>query len=112
MRQVFTICAIFIHLLGFFSAEAKSTVLLKTETRQESPESFSAFFQHDHPANITYSVHQLVKVRYQRTSPSMVDLDSVPDLVYSASGKRIDGYISPLYLPLIRLLLYPNHYFW
>ena len=111
MRQVFTICAIFIQLLGYFSAEAKSAALLKTETRQESPETFSAFFQHDHPANITYSGHHL-KVRYQRTSPDLIDLSSAPDLVYSRSGKRVDGYVSPLYLPLIRLLLYPNHYFW
>ncbi|HTM91127.1 MAG TPA: hypothetical protein VL095_01820 [Flavisolibacter sp.] len=115
MRQLFVICAILVQFLGFISAEARTPAPTVKGTKKESLLTLSSFFQHEHPVDVTSSNHftnTAFKLRYQRTLPAMAnwynDVISAP----VACCKHSDVYTSPLFLPLTRYLLFPNHYFW
>jgi hypothetical protein len=86
-----------------------------TGTQKEGPLTISSFFQQEHPADVTPSNHfagTAFKSRYHRALPAMANWynDILP--VPVSSDKHLEIYTSPLFLPLVRSLLYPNHYFW
>jgi hypothetical protein len=115
VRQLFVICAILVQFLGFISAGASTPAPTMMGTKKESSLTLSSFFQHEHPVDVTSSNHfanTAFKVRYQRPLPAMAnwynDIVSTPVARY----KHSNVYSSPLFLPLTRYLLFPNHYFW
>jgi hypothetical protein len=115
VRQFFVICTILVQLFGYLSAEAKVPAPAMAGTQKGSSLTISSSFQQEHPADLTSSNHftgSAFKLRYHRTVPAMAnwynDLLPVP----VSSDKYSNVYTSPLFLPLVRSLLYPNHYFW
>jgi hypothetical protein len=115
VRQFFVICTILVQLLGYISAEAKMSVPAMTGTQKESPISISSSFQQEHPPHLTFINHfagRAFKLRYHRAVPAMANWynDILP--VPVSSDQHLEVYTSPLFLPLVRSLLYPNHYFW
>jgi hypothetical protein len=115
VRQFFILCTILIQLLGYISAEAKATMPPVAGAQKENPLTIPSAFQHDHPLDVSPSNHfssSAFKVRNQRNFPVLAGCcDSTPSILRH-SGKNPDAYASPLFLPLIRSLLFPNHYFW
>jgi hypothetical protein len=115
MRQLFVISIILIQFLGGFSVEASAAAPTMRGIQKESPLTISSSFQQEHPADITASHHfasSAFKVRYQRTVPAMADWYSDVVTLPVFLDKHFKVYSSPLFLPLVRSLLYPNHYFW
>jgi hypothetical protein len=115
VRQLFVICTILIQLLGYVSAEARPTAQTMMGTQKESPLTISSSFHGENPADITSLNHFAsiaFKLRYQRALPAMTNWYNDITPVSVSSDKHSNVYSSPLFLPLIRLLLYPNHYFW
>ena len=115
MRKVFVLCTILIQLLGYVSAEAKPTAPNIWGTQKESPLSFSSSLHEENHADISSPNHFAsiaFKLRYQRALPAMANWynDILP--VPVSADKHSYVYSSPLFLPLVRSLLYPNHYFW
>jgi hypothetical protein len=83
--------------------------------QKDRPLTISCFFQQEHPADIAPSNHlggNAFKLRYQRALPAIVkwcnDFFPIPAFL----DKHCGVYTSPLFLPLVRSLLYPKHYFW
>jgi hypothetical protein len=114
MRQLLIICAIITQLLGYFSAEAKDNVQSKPLTELKAAYSVGSVFHENFPSEVTSSAccsHLFFKIRYQRTIADITNWHHDPSLV-SRAGVFSSAYASPLYIPLIRMLLFPNHYFW
>jgi hypothetical protein len=115
VRQLFVICTFLIQILGYVSAEAKVAVPNKIGTQKESPITISSSFHQQHPVDVTSSNHftgTLFNQRCHRAVPAMANWynEMLPVPVFS--DNRFNVYSSPLFLPLTRYLLYPNHYFW
>lgn len=85
------------------------------DAQKESPRTISSSLQQEHPADLTSASHFNsigFKHRYHRAVPAMANWynDILPVPIFSDNHSGV--YSSPLFLPLTRYLLYPNHYFW
>lgn len=115
MRQVLVICAFLIQLFGYLQTDANPCRLGKAEMQDEQPEHLLSSFQEDRSADLVhapYFVCNTLKLGDQRLVAGVMDWVNSRGLF--TSWLRMHSTISqtPLYLPLIRLLLFPKHYFW
>lgn len=115
MRQLLIICTIIIQLLGYFSAEANDNVQSKPISELKAAYGIGSLFHEDSPSGVsssTFCSHIFFKIRYQRTTADIADWHHEPSFVRMLAERFSSAYASPLYIPLIRMLLFPNHYFW
>ena len=114
VKRALVLYIIFIQLLSYFSAAATSTAARNSEVHQEASIA-AASFMRDQPAELTPSPHFTCtgfKVRDQRFVHSLLVITGF----HSNNPGKLNTIAAipylPPYRPLIRLLLYPKHYFW
>ncbi|MGZ3881119.1 MAG: hypothetical protein ACXVBF_07275 [Flavisolibacter sp.] len=115
MKQLLVICVLALQLFGAGSANARIVIPVGTETITKKSAAHSFFLQQDHPADISQTVrlaNTALKARYHRSAGAAVSFGDPVNGLAVSPAKDPDNYSSPLYLPLIGLLLYPKHYFW
>lgn len=115
MKQLLVICVLTLQLFGLHSAKAGMVAPVGTESITKKSAAHSFHLQQDYPADIIPTVRiatTALKARYHRSPGAAVNLVDAVNVLAVPAGKNPDNYTSPLYLPLIRLLLYPKHYFW
>ncbi|HEY6954985.1 MAG TPA: hypothetical protein VI385_07055 [Flavisolibacter sp.] len=115
MKQLLVICVLTLQLFGLHSANAGMVAPVGAESITRKSAAHSLFLQRDHPAEISPTVRIVttaLKARYHRSPAGAVNVVDGASVLAVPSAKNPDNYTSPLYLPLIRLLLYPKHYFW
>ena len=115
VRQLYIICAVLVQLLGNFSAEAKNAAPSKISIQKETVPTISLPVHKEHSSDLkqpqTLSTFAF-KIRFQRTVPVAAGWYGQSALLRLSAGIHAGACISPLYIPLIRFLLFPNHYFW
>jgi hypothetical protein len=115
VRHLLIICILFSQLLGSFTAEAgkpfKGNVLPQTENAGL----YAASLYDEHAAEVArpiqfnYITFRLTAQRLLTGSLSINNLGYyIPDELRKRENVR-PAFIGP---PLVRLLLFPNHYFW
>ena len=114
VKHLLVLCLIFIGLASLSSVEARVCAHPNTQTQTGNDVVNSSNFQ-EHSANIcncSFLNHLAFKARSQRLQAVATNFNTTVNVLVIQSNKHNTVYNSPLYLPLIRLLLYPKHYFW
>jgi hypothetical protein len=112
VKRLLVIC-FFIQLLGTHSVGAKMLAPIQSDT--ERPVTVLTSFPPEHPADVTSLngfAFTAFKSRHHRALPAMANWFNEIIPVQFSLDRHLVIYTSPLFLPLIRYLLYPNHYFW
>jgi len=115
MRQLFVICVFSLCLFGYFSAEAKTSVETIAENRKENSNLTVLSFHYNHPANIAQlnQVHHITfNARDQKALPGFINKNGFDHPMPGRTDKHLNVYFAPTYIPLVRLLLFPEHYCW
>lgn len=114
MRYVFTICILFIQLVSCFTAGAETPDQHIISQKKDAVVS-SLSGHHDPIAELARSIHfncTTVQIRDHRLLEDVPSTDNLGSYIAEALRKRAIAHpVSPRF-PLIRLLLFPNHYFW
>jgi hypothetical protein len=115
MKRALVICYLLIHVLSYFPAEAKAPVASKYPDRNETAHWSKSLFDVEHPADLTPSTQFAFtnfRVREKRLPARLISSLALEDRSPLAVGRY--GNIYPLlpHLSLVRLLLFPKHYFW
>ena len=115
MKQLLVICVLALQLFGSHSANAGMVAPVGAESVTKKHAAHSLFLQQDHPADISPTVRiatTALKARCHRSPGAAASFSDAVNALAVRPDKNPDRYSSPLYLPLIRLLLFPKHYFW
>ena len=115
VKQVIVIGAFLLNLFGHFVTEAKAPVQPHTKNQQEisNPAAFS--FYRDHPADLTQParIHCITfKGRDLRPFSGLGSTEAGTQLLPCQFSTPPSLCTSPASITLIRLILFPNHYFW
>jgi hypothetical protein len=114
VKQLLLLCLIFLAFTRFSSGEGR-TLSQTSSTSTVQPTIEKSNFDQDHSAqvrNCSLMDYDALKGRWQRVHLAAPSFDAELEIPAFQSAKQSASYISPPYLPLIRLLLYPSHYFW
>jgi hypothetical protein len=112
VKQLLLLCVIVFQTLCGLCAGAKSVVSPDIKS-QENRVAFS--IPDEEPSSLKRTLkisRSLLKIRVSRSFASVSDLSGQPEAFYNLQVEVCKGYASPFYLPLVRLLLFPKHYFW
>jgi hypothetical protein len=115
VKQLFLIFALLIQSFGFLSADAKLAASSNTYFSKENS-ACSSVNLNDDEAGIIHRTLKLsgtsLKIRVARSFVSSPGIANGVDIFSVLHFQETTGYKPPFYLPLVRLLLFPKHYFW
>jgi hypothetical protein len=112
VKQLFIVFAILLQSICGSSAVANSAVTINHNT-QENSIAFSIPDEEPSALRRTLKITRNVfKTRVARIYSVDTGITDQPDPFYHDCENVISAYASPLYIPLVRHLLFPKHYFW
>lgn len=115
VRYVFTICLLFIQLLGHITAEAEVPFQISNISQQENAAIAISSFHTDHAAEVVCTIQfngTTFKWRAHRFQAGSISINNLSNYIPEEPGNHANVYPAPIRVPLVRLLLFPNHYFW
>jgi hypothetical protein len=115
VKQILILFAILIQSFGFNSVNAKATASTDTYFAKEDPSSRSVIIDTEDGGDIkriSKSSKSRFKIRTPRSFATAAIVANNFRTLHFPGRNTATGYTSPFYLPLVRLLLFPKHYFW
>lgn len=114
MKRALIICILLSLLAGYY-ASAKAPVSSKQPTSMEAAQLSATLLRTNDAAELTPSVQftlQAFKTREQRFLQSLVRVFCLQTPLPAGTNGHANVYPPLPHIPLVRLLLFPKHYFW
>ena len=115
MKRAFVLFILLFQLFAFFTAEAKAPVSSQEKAQKDLSSVSTSFFHPDHPIELTGSTHFNPVMPTIRVSRFLTGLQCITSLAINSLEEQprqaYADWVQP-YVPLVRLLLFPRHYFW
>jgi len=115
VRYIYIICILFLQLANGFTAEAGTRLPVKDASHKKEASLSIHDLLHHHAAEVARSIRfscSTLNARDQRENDGLLSLDHLSDQIAGDLRTRINDFSIAHWTPLIRLLLFPNHYFW
>lgn len=115
MRYFVNICLLFVQLLGYFTAEAGKPFQINDLSQHENAVISASSFHYDHSAEVARPIHlnyTTFKLIGQRFPAGILSINNPGYYIPDELRKRENVCPTSIWIPLVRLLLFPKHYFW
>ena len=115
MRHFIYISILFVQLLGYFTAEAGKPFPINDVSQPENTRIAAADFHHDHTAEIVRPIQfhcATFKLTDQPFPAGKLSINKLGYYLPDELRKRENVCPTSTWVPLVRLLLFPKHYFW
>ena len=116
MRYLVIICILFLQFANSFTAAAEAALPVKEVSQNKKAACLYANdLLHDQAAEVVRSIHFnciAFKTREHRDTEGLLSPDHQSDDMAGDLRKLINDAAISHWTPLVRLLLFPNHYFW
>jgi hypothetical protein len=115
VRYLFTLLLLFVQLVTGFTAGAGTPSPTNNISHEKGHSLLANDFLHDHLAEVANSFQfncVAFSVKDHRDTDGSVMVTRLSDYLSGDLRKRINAFPTPHWSSFIRLLLFPNHYFW
>lgn len=115
VRYLFTILILFVQLVSGFTAEAGTQLYANDIAHQKSATLLADDLLPDHFAEVAHAIQFIgaaSSLRDHRDTDAIVTVTRLSNYLAGDLRKRINAFSEPHAVSFIRLLLFPNHYFW
>jgi len=115
VRYLFTLLLLFVQLVTGFTADAGTSSPTNTISHEKSASLLANDILHNHFAEVanTFQFNCVAfNIRDHRDSDGSIMVARLSDYISGDLRKRINAFPTPHWSSFIRLLLFPNHYFW
>jgi hypothetical protein len=115
VRYLVTLILLFVQLTRCFTAAAEAHVPLNEVSHEKSASFQAGDLLHDQSAEVARTIQftcVAFAIRDHRITEGTVTVAHLSDYIAGDLRKRINASPTPHWSPLIRSLLFPNHYFW
>jgi hypothetical protein len=115
VRYLFTLLLLFVQLVTGFTADAGTSSPTNNISHEKSASLLANDILHNHFAEVanTFQFNCVAfNIRDHRDSDGSIMVARLSDYISGDLRKRINAFPTPHWSSFIRLLLFPNHYFW
>ncbi|WP_133055322.1 hypothetical protein [Niastella koreensis] len=115
MRYLFTLLLLFVQLVTGFTADAGTTLPSNNISHEKNTSILANDFSPNHLGEAATSFQfncVAFNVRDHRDTDASVMVGRLSNYISGNLRKRINAFPTPHWSSFIRLLLFPNHYFW
>jgi hypothetical protein len=115
VRYLFIVILLFVQLVTGFTADAGTPLPANNIAHPKSASVLANDFLSDHFAEVAHSIQfscVAFSVRDHRDSDGSIMVARLSNYIAGDLRKRINASSTPHWSSFIRLLLFPNHYFW
>jgi hypothetical protein len=116
VRYLLIISILFLQFANSFTAKAEAALPAKDVSHnKKAARLYANDLLHDQAAEVARTIRFTCigfKARDHRANEGLFSPDHVSDNIAGDLDKRINDSAIAHFTPLIRLLLFPNHYFW